>query len=219
MRIRQVLKHRSFGISCLFAGSTAAFSVGPTKVLLEKKKGADTGEDEKPEHVPFDLTKEWTVQRGPDFLKNLIFTDETNPEVGSPEKKREEGSSPIDSFLGWAASKLIAPTPYNDDKTNEDRESFLSAVRGFAGLLVGTGKYFPFFQMYGSKAKTETNPRFVQTNPREKLSKISFKGRGCRPPVAKTIEILRVIGKFWQLFDKTLMQYQSLSQVRWVTLI
>ena len=132
----------------MFAGSTAAFLIRPTNVQLEKKKEADTdtGEDGKEEYVPFDLTKEWAVQqRGPDFLRKFIFTNETNLELGSPEKQQKEDSSPIDCLMGWAASTFVAPTrPDNDDKNCDTGESFLSAVLAFARLLVGTGKHISF---------------------------------------------------------------------------
>lgn len=115
--------HRSIGVSCALLGSAAAFSGGPRNVLLE-----ETPNDKKTDQVPFDLTKEWSRSNGSEFLKNLIVTDKCKPT-----KEQEPGM--VNPLLDWVAQKL---TPVDDEVIDSNNESFLSTIKGFTSLLVGT---------------------------------------------------------------------------------
>ena len=125
----QFLKHRSIvGASycLLFLGSTAALSSQSKNTSLDEEPPIDdTTKPPQRQNDPFDIMKRWI-----DGNVEALDIQRDNMKDNTP--------SLVDDLVGWAANKL-ASIP-DKDNTNDRGEGFLSAVKGFTGLVTGTGK-------------------------------------------------------------------------------
>ena len=126
-------KHRSIvgASSCLFLlSSTAALSSRSKNAKLDEERPIDdtTKQQQQQQHQndPFDIIKRWTKSNAETLANQRNNLKDNNPSL-------------VDELVGWAANGLSRMP--DEDNTNDSSESFLSAIKGFAELVTGTGKY------------------------------------------------------------------------------